>query len=102
MWKVLLAGLVLTTPAFAQAGLAIATRNFIDTAERCVLDVRDRGLKYETSINCRQLKDASLKYIEPGGDLTTTDPSLALLAERARSMAWMARALSAGAPPYLW
>jgi hypothetical protein len=74
-----------------------AASDFLSTTEACMLDVRDRGLKYETSRICQGLKGVSLRYIEEGGDLSSTPPQVALMAERGQTMAWMARALSAGA-----
>jgi hypothetical protein len=85
-----------------QSSLEQAAIKFRDEAERCLLDVRDNNLKYETSGSCQRLEAVSLAYIEAGGDQATTPVPIAFIAEQGRTMAWMARAISAGAPPLLW
>ena len=97
-----LARAVLTEPAYAQSSLEQAAMKFRDEAERCLLDVRDHKLKYETSGSCQRLEAVSLAYIEAGGDQPETPVRMSLIAEQGRTMAWMARAISAGAPPLLW
>jgi hypothetical protein len=79
-----------------------AAIKFRDEAERCLLDVRDGKLKYETSNSCQSLEAFFFAYIEAGGDQPKTPVRFALIAEQGRTMAWMARAISAGAPPLLW
>ena len=85
-----------------QSSLERDAIKFRDEAERCLLDVRDGNLKYETSGSCQRLESVSLAYMEAGGDQPTTPARIAFIAEQGRTMAWMARAISAGAPPSLW
>jgi len=37
------------------------------TVNRCVIDVRDKTSKYDTSPNCRALSDIAKRYIAAGG-----------------------------------
>ena len=67
---------------------------FRDTAEKCLLDVRDRAAKFETSSNCSSLKSASKRYIDAGGQSKDEPSEAALIAEQGRAMAWNARAIS--------
>src|SRR5215510_13444975 len=65
-----------------------------EAADRCVADVRDRKLKYESSENCRLLGRIARQYIAAGG-LKDSAPSRAdRTAESARARAWMALAIS--------
>ena len=86
----------------AQPLLQEAAVRFQSIAESCLLEVRDQRQKYEDATSCKRLKDASLAYISLGGGTPSTPDRIALIAERGRTMAWMARALSAGAPAHLW
>ena len=65
------------------------------SADQCLLDVRDRKLKYETSPNCTALSALSMQYVEAGGFQDDPPPAYALTAEGARTRAWMALATSA-------
>ena len=70
-------------------------------ATRCVADVRDRKVKYESSENCRLLGRLAQTYIAAGG-LKDSAPSRAdRIAESARARAWMALAISKTGDPNL-
>jgi hypothetical protein len=57
------------------------------TVNRCVIDVRDKTSKYETSSNCRALSEIAKRYIAAGG-LKQSAPCLAdRIAEGARAKA---------------
>jgi hypothetical protein len=72
-----------------------------DAANRCVTDVRDRSMKYETSENCQSLRRIAQQYISAGG-LKDSAPSRAdRVAESARARAWMALAISKTGDPRL-
>jgi hypothetical protein len=68
-------------------------------AEKCLLDVRDRNLKYETSPNCKALGKLSQSYISAGGQLPDEPDKTRLVAEQAVKMAWNAQAVSATGNP---
>jgi hypothetical protein len=74
---------------------------FRETAERCLLDVRDRSMKYEKSPSCSQLKMQSQRYIDAGGQIKDEPARTALVAEEGRRMAWTARAISVSGNPTL-
>jgi hypothetical protein len=63
-------------------------------ANRCVGDVRDRGLKYDNSENCRSLGRVAQKYIDAGGFKDDSPARADRVAEAARARAWMALAIS--------
>ncbi len=71
---------------------------FYGDAEQCLFNVRE-GAKFETSPNCRHLKTSSQRYINAGGQTKGEDEKSALIAERGRTMAWMALAISATGDP---
>jgi hypothetical protein len=64
-----------------------------NTADQCLVDVRDRGASFETSQNCSALGPLASAYIEAGG-FQNEPAEIRLVAERARTTAWMARAAS--------
>jgi hypothetical protein len=68
-------------------------------AEKCLLDVRDHNLKYETSRNCKALGTLSQIYINAGGQLPDEPVETQLIAEQAVKMAWNAQAVSATGDP---
>ncbi len=68
-------------------------------AEKCLLDVRDNNLKYETSPNCKALGRLSQSYINAGGQLPNEPAEAKLVAEQAVKMAWNAQAVSATGDP---
>src|SRR5207237_1821683 len=72
-----------------------AARALSDAADKCLLEVRDRKLRYDTAPDCLALGALSKQYIEAGGTFGEDGPSKhALIAEQARTTAWMARATS--------
>ena len=74
-----------------------ATANaFLNGTNECILDVRDRGLKYQNSINCAMLEKLSLAYLDAGGDAREGgEPSVIYAtAQSALKYTWMARAIS--------
>jgi len=71
---------------------------FYGDAEQCLFNVRE-GTKFENSPNCGHLKQSSQRYINLGGQTETESSKSALIAEQARTMAWMARAISASGNP---
>jgi len=76
--------------------LALAAETFSRTADECLYDVRDRGFKYETSPNCTALGSVSRAFIEAGGDLPGAPCNYRLVGAQALTVAWSARATSAG------
>jgi hypothetical protein len=70
-------------------------------ANRCVVDVRDRGLKYENAENCRSLGRIAQKYIDAGGFKDSAPSRADRIAEAARARAWMALAISKTGDPNL-
>lgn len=65
-----------------------------DAVNRCVVDVRDRGVKYETSTNCRSLGRIAQQYVASGGFKDSAPCRADRIAESARARAWMALAVS--------
>jgi hypothetical protein len=68
---------------------------------RCVIDVRDKGDKYETSENCRSLGEIAKQYVAAGGLKESAPCRADRLAESARARAWMAVAVSKSGDPNL-
>ena len=76
-------------------------RELETTVNRCVIDVRDKTSKYDTSPNCRALSDIAKRYIAAGG-LKQSAPCVAdRIAEGAHAKAWMALAVSKTGDPNL-
>lgn len=75
--------------------LEIAAKAFSDAADECLLDVRDRGVRYERSPNCASLSALATRVIDAGGDLEAAPCKYKLMVESAKSVAWSARASSA-------
>ena len=73
-----------------QAGADALSR----AAEDCLVDVRDRRLTFEASRHCSALSALSKSYIHEGGFQENVPAKIGLVAEQARTMAWMARAIS--------
>lgn len=65
-----------------------------DAVNRCVVDVRDRGVKYESSTNCRSLGRIAQQYVASGGFKDNAPCRADRIAESARARAWMALAMS--------
>lgn len=88
----LLAGCNLLGPS---AELTVSAKALMETSERCVLDVRDRNMKYESSGNCNAMSALAQQYINAGGGRPDAPLETEIEFERARVHAWMALALSA-------
>jgi hypothetical protein len=78
-----------------------AAKDFNKAAEACLLDVRNHLMKYEQSDHCTRLGKVSMRYVEAGGARSDTPARHALTAEEGRTMAWMARAISASGNPFI-
>ncbi|WP_285712246.1 hypothetical protein [Erythrobacter oryzae] len=76
-----------------------AAKAFRDGAEQCLLAVRDKRLDYERADECGALRALSQSYINLGGDTEDEEADSKLIAEQGRTMAWMARAISASNNP---
>jgi hypothetical protein len=72
-----------------------------EAVNRCVIDVRDKTAKYETSQNCRSLGRIAQQYIEAGGLKENAPCRADRIAEAARARAWMALAVSKSGDPGL-
>jgi hypothetical protein len=79
--------------------LELTAKALRKAADECLLDVRDRRLKYEASPNCNSLRTLSMQHTEAGGFSLSTPPKYALIAAEARATAWAARAVSASGNP---
>jgi hypothetical protein len=76
-------------------------RELESSVNRCVIDVRDKTSKYDTSPNCRALSDIAKRYIAAGG-LKQSAPCVAdRIAEGSHAKAWMALAISKTGDPNL-
>lgn len=98
---VLFMGMAMSSISYGQTNsdLRAAADALSRAAAECLYDVRDRNLAWERSSNCMSLSTFASRYIALGGfqDETT---EVKLVAERARTTAWMARAISlAGRKP---
>jgi hypothetical protein len=78
-----------------------AAKDFNKAAEACLLDVRNHLMKYEKSGHCTRLGKVSMRYVEAGGARSDTPARHALTVEEGRTMAWMARAISASGNPFI-
>jgi hypothetical protein len=76
------------------ARLAAAVEAFSKAADECLLDIRDRSMKYDRSSNCSSLGTLSRLYIDAGGGSSETPLQYEIVFERARATAWIARAIS--------
>lgn len=94
----LLAGCSLLGPTETQRATSKA---LLDASEKCVYDVRDKNIKYDSSPNCTSLGALSQQYINAGGGAPDTSLEVEVNFERARVHAWMARALSESRNPAL-
>ncbi len=72
-----------------------------EAVNRCMVDVRDRQIKYESSENCRGLSPIARQYISAGGLKDNAPARADRVAERARARAWMALAISKTGDPHL-
>lgn len=81
--------------------LELLAHELKDAVNRCVRDVRDNGLKYETSQNCRSLGRIAQEYVKAGGFTDSAPCPADRIAEGARARAWMALAVSKTGDPGL-
>lgn len=72
-----------------------------DVANRCLTDVRDRGMKYEASATCRSMGRIAQQYVDAGGLKDSAPCRSDRIAEGARAKAWMALAVSKTGDPKL-
>jgi hypothetical protein len=95
--------LVLSTAACSsgQSQLQAIAVQLNDAVNRCVLDVRERRVKYEDSANCRSMGRIAQQYIDAGGFTDSAPCPADRIAERARARAWMAMAFSKAGDPKL-
>jgi hypothetical protein len=70
-------------------------------AEQCLLDVRDRNLKFETSKNCQGLQALYMRWVDAVDLSKGRSEKVQLIIESAQRMAWGARAKSAANNPNL-
>ena len=77
---------------------------FADGADECLLDVRDRGLKWSESENCRGLGTLSKAYLEVGGDSVNEPSYIQAKGKSALATSWSARACESlgGGMQFLW
>jgi hypothetical protein len=76
-------------------------RELETTVNRCVIDVRDKTSKYETSPNCRALSEIAKRYIAAGGLKQSAPCTADRIAEGPHAKAWMALAISKSGDPNL-
>jgi hypothetical protein len=81
------------------AALANTSKRIIDMASECLLDTRDRGLKYEASSHCQKLGALSQAYFDAGGGDPKTPLRYEIIFEQARTTAWIAMAVSYSGKP---
>ena len=81
--------------------MELAAKALSKSADACLVAVRDHGAKYETCPDCTALSALSMQYIETGGFQDGVPAKIALIAEQARTSAWMARAQSISGNPRL-
>jgi len=84
--------------------LADTAKALAKAADECLLDVRDRKLKYDKAPNCVDLRPLYVRHMEAGGFRPETPPQYALIAARAQATAWSARAMSeaGNVPVTIW
>jgi hypothetical protein len=70
-------------------------------AEQCLLDVRERNLKFETSKNCQGLQALYGRWLDAIDPAKGRSEKVQLVMESAQRMAWGARAKSAANNPRL-
>src|SRR5688500_5699208 len=87
-------GVALTSCSEHETKLEITAKGFAKGAEECLLDVRDRKFKYETSPNCNALGTLSMQFIDAGGFDSKNPDRIALIGQKGLTSAWMARATS--------
>lgn len=85
--------------------LAVDSLRIEQTAELCLVEVRDRGMAYDSASSCRALSDLASRYIEAGGGKPDTPARYEVRFANAQRMAWVARATSASCgkePMRIW
>jgi hypothetical protein len=90
----LLLVLALSACSSGDSQLEIIANQLSEAVNRCVIDVRDKTSKYETSPNCRSLVRIAQQYVEAGGLRQSAPCRADRIAESARARAWMALAVS--------
>lgn len=75
------------------SSLRLAADALSHAADECLYDVRDRQLTWERSSHCASLSSLAANYIAIGG-FQNEPADIRVIAERARTTAWMARAAS--------
>jgi hypothetical protein len=81
--------------------LDVIARELEATVNRCVIDVRDKTSKYETSPNCRSLSEIAKRYVAAGGLKQSAPCTADRIAEGSHAKAWMALAISKTGDPNL-
>ena len=100
----LLATLAGCKPGADRARLEQTAKALAKTADGCLLDVRDRKLKYVKAPNCNALRPLYLQHLDAGGFRPETPAQYALIAAEAKATAWSARAISeaGNVPVVIW
>ena len=81
--------------------LDVIARELEATVNRCVIDVRDKTSKYETSSNCRSLSEIAKRYVAAGGLKQSAPCTADRIAEGAHAKACMSLAISKTGDPNL-
>ena len=81
-------------PSANEAWLADTAKALAKAADECLIDVRDRKLKYDKAPNCMSLRPLYINHMEAGGFRPETPAQYALTAAQAQATAWSARAMS--------
>ena len=97
----LLLVLALSACSSGDSQLEIIANQLSEAVNRCVIDVRDKTSKYETSPNCRSLARIAQQYVEAVGLRHSAPCRADRIAESARARAWMALAVSKSGEPEL-
>ena len=91
-------------PDASQARLKDTATALAKAADACLLDVRDKKLKYDKSPQCDSLRSLYLQHLDAGGFRPETPAQYALIAAEAKATAWSARAISeaGNVPVVIW
>ena len=92
---------LLATACSKDTQLDLIARELETTVNRCVIDVRDKTSKYETSPNCRALSEIAKRYIAAGGLKQSAPCTADRSTEGAHAKAWRALAISKSGDPNL-
>ena len=93
--------LLATAACSKDTQLDLIARELEATVNRCVIDVRYKTSKYETSSNCRSLSEIAKRYVAAGGLKQSAPCTADRIAEGAHAKAWMALAISKTGDPNL-